>query len=219
LRQRRLPLFEPVFRLEALFGHSQQTLSQELSAAQWSHTSALFRCGYHGCNLRTGDSVARMWLDGQPEPLVDGAFETHHGGLIAKMDGVVHVAISNTGIGRTRVRHGSARQIAIIDQTSLSTHGRDNGFVDERLAESVQDSANCLGFAHAQTLQRSAHAAVVCPSRLLPGQRNGSVLVKRMTIPADVFQMGQTSQDGDQKLDHLGLWTMRPHLLLQWHGV
>lgn len=61
--------------------------------------------------------------------------------------------------------------------------------------------------------------AVVRPTGLLPRQHNGAILVERMTVPADVLQVQQPGQDCDQKLDHFGLWPMRPHLLLQGHGV
>lgn len=57
------------------------------------------------------------------------------------------------------------------------------------------------------------------PTGLLPRQRNGPILAERMTVPADVLQVRQPGQDRNQKLDHFGLWPMRPHLLLQGHGV
>jgi hypothetical protein len=73
------------------------------------------------------------------------------------------------------------------------------------LGDLIQHRRDLLGFRLGETGKRAADPTVIRPAGLPPGFGNRLILVNRMRRAAEVLQMLQPSQNGNQKFQNLSL--------------
>jgi hypothetical protein len=125
------------------------------------------------------------------------------------------VAESGLRISGADAGHRPPGQVAIVDQAALRRQGLRDLLIDQRPADLTQDLADGRGLSLGERLQGAPDAAVIGPARLLSGGGDSPILIQRAAIPADAFQVRQTSQNGHQELENLGLRTVDVGLLAQ----
>ena len=117
-----------------------------------------------------------------------------------------------------RARRAGAKALIVTLDWSFS-NGRDWGSpaIPEKMDLRTIIRLAPEGLTRPGYVGRWLRGGVVGPRRLLPGMCHGLVLIQGPGVTADVLQIGQTGQDGHQKLQHLGLRTVDVGFLVQRH--
>jgi len=129
------------------------------------------------------------------------------------------VPIGHSGVGCNGVRDRPVGEIAIVSQAARTLLCPHCVFIQGQTGDLLQNGCQLLDFGLAEACHGSADPTVVGPARLPPVFGYRLILVNRMGRPANVLQVLQPGQDGNQEFQYFRLQAVLHDFLVQRNRV